>query len=80
LILRGGAMRISILVQVHDGPPDVRRPPSIILSADPCRFTRQGFAVSGLGAKLDAQPQQDPGNCERSMRAMIARSSLRARR
>jgi hypothetical protein len=80
MILRGGAMRISIPVQVHDGPPDELHSPSIILSADPCRFIRQGFAFCGVGAKLRAHPQHDPGNCERSIRAMIDRSSLRAER
>jgi hypothetical protein len=50
LILRSVEMRISISMQVHDGPPGERHPPSIILSADPCRFTRQGFAFLVLGA------------------------------
>jgi hypothetical protein len=59
LILRSIEMRISILVQVHDGPPDVHHPPSIILSADPCRFNRQGFAFCGVGAKLRAWPARN---------------------
>jgi hypothetical protein len=80
LILRSNALRISIPVQVHDGPPDELHPPSVILSADPCRFTRQGFAFRGLVCARKAQPQHDPGNCERSMRAMIDRSSLRTER
>jgi len=44
LILRESAARISIALQVHDGPPGEHHPPSIILSADPCRLDRQGFA------------------------------------
>jgi hypothetical protein len=38
LILRSVEKRISISMQVHDGPPDERHSPSVILSADPCRF------------------------------------------
>jgi hypothetical protein len=50
--LRDDATQTSIVVQVHDGPPDGQHPPSIVLSADPCRVDRPGFAFCGHEAEL----------------------------
>jgi hypothetical protein len=57
----------------------IRRPSSFLLI--PVGSPGRDLHFEGLFARLaNAQPQHDPGNCERSMRAMIDRSSLRAQR
>jgi len=71
LILRSDLMRISIPAQVHDGPPDVRRP-SIILSADPCGFIRLGFAFLRFWGYRPASNWRD-GPMEMAMSAASIR-------
>jgi hypothetical protein len=49
MILLGDTLGIAMPVQVQKLPPDEPHSPPVILSADPCRFIRQGFAAKRPG-------------------------------